>query len=245
MKVRYASINKAGRRSNNEDTFRIIYTPESGRWMGLVADGMGGHALGEVASDTVASTIADYWQKFSNMYDCEDKVIKACKKASVAIDRKSISFNHCQMGTTLVCASVSKNSDGVNIVTIFHIGDSRCYLMRPGYYDYDDINNTDKDNVVYQTHDHINIHYGWETVSKCFFSYRPEVAVPDIVQFEVHPGDRIFLCSDGIYKCIVPNILKARLTDDKSPEEILDGFDFLCERSGDDNYTGIIAFIDE
>ena len=36
--------------------------------------------------------------------------------------------------------------------------------------------------------------------SRCYFSYRPEVAVPDIVQFELKAGDRILLCSDGLYK---------------------------------------------
>ena len=71
-----------------------------------------------------------------------------------------------------------------------------------------------------------------------------EVAVPDIAQFEIQPGDRIFLCSDGLYKCIPPYILKKRLMDDKTPEEILDVFDFLCGRSGDDNYTAIMVRID-
>jgi protein phosphatase len=41
-----------------------------------------------------------------------------------------------------------------------------------------------------------------------------------------------------------PEILKARMTDDKSPEEILDVFDFLCEKNGDDNYSAILIFIE-
>lgn len=239
MKFTYATISKTGRRSNNEDAFKVIEMPKKERWMGIVCDGMGGHAMGEVASETVVKTISDYWGKFSDMYDREEKVIKACKKASTIFDRKSFDL-HAQMGTTMVMASIEGNK-----VTIAHIGDSRCYLIRPGHYDYEDINNTDKDHVVYQTKDHVNINYGWETVAKCFFSYRPEVAVPDIVQFEIQPGDRILLCSDGLYKCIAPNILKERLMDDKTPEEILDAFDFLCERSGDDNYTAIMVRIEE
>ena len=229
MKITYATISKTGRRSNNEDAFKVIEMPEKERWMGIVCDGMGGHAMGEVASETVVREISEYWEKFSNMYDREEKVSKACKRASTAFDRRSYEL-HAQMGTTMVMASIEGNK-----VTIAHIGDSRCYLIRPGHYDYEDINNTDKDHIVYQTKDHVNINYGWETVSKCFFSYHPEVAVPDIVQFEIRPGDRILLCSDGLYKCIAPNILKNRLMNDKTPEEILDVFDFLCERSGDDN----------
>ena len=76
------------------------------------------------------------------------------------------------------------------------------------------------------------------------FTCKPEAAAPDIVQFEVKPGDRILLCSDGLYKSMPPEILKERLMDDKTPEEILDVYDFLCEKNGDDNYTGILVEIE-
>lgn len=221
MKISYATISKTGRRSKNEDALRVIDMPEKGRWMGIVCDGMGGHAMGEVASSTVVKVISDYWEKFSKMYDREEKVIKACKKASVAFDQRSFEL-HAQMGTTMVMASIEGNK-----VTIAHIGDSRGYLLRKGYTDWKafaetaDMTHIEKD-IVYQTQDHVNIQYGWETVAKCFFSFRPEVAVPDIVQFEIQPGDRILLCSDGLYKCIAPNILKEHLMDDKTPDAILD-----------------------
>lgn len=238
MRISYMTISKTGRRSNNEDAFKVIDMQEKGRWMGIVCDGMGGHSMGEVASATVVKAISDYWEKFSNMYDREEKVLKACKKASVAIDRESFK-RHCQMGTTMVMASIEGNK-----VTIAHIGDSRCYLIRPDHYDYEDINNTGKDHMLYQTKDHVKTNFGWETVAKCFFSYRPEVAVPDIVQFEIQAGDRIFLCSDGLYKYIPSDILKQHLLEDKAPEDILDVFDFHCERNGDDNYTAIMVRID-
>lgn len=237
MKITYATISKTGRRANNEDAFKVIDMPEKERWLGIVCDGMGGHAMGEVASETVVKAISDYWEKFSNMYDREEKVIKACKRASTALDRVSFK-HHCQMGSTLVMASIERSK-----LTISHVGDSRCYLLRPGHYDYDDINNIEKDHVLYQTKDHVKTDFGWETVAKCFFSYRPEVAVPDIVQFELQPRDRIFLCSDGLYKCIEPNILKEILMSEKSPEEILDVLDSHCERNANDNYTAIIAIV--
>lgn len=238
MKVNYATISKAGRRSYNEDCFNIIDSPEKDRWMGIVCDGMGGHAMGDVASKTVVKAISDYWEKFSNMYDREEKVVKACKKATVAVDLLSSKL-YAQMGTTMVMVSIEGN-----IATIAHIGDSRCYLLRQGHYDYDDINNTDKDHVVYQTKDHVRLDFGWEVVEKCFFSYRPEVAIPDILQLEVQTGDRIFLCSDGVYKCIAPNVLKEMLLEDKTTGEILDMIDSICERNGDDNYTAIMAIVE-
>jgi protein phosphatase len=41
-----------------------------------------------------------------------------------------------------------------------------------------------------------------------------------------------------------PEILRARVMDEKTPEEILDVLDFLCEKHGDDNYTAILAFVE-
>ena len=117
-----------------------------------------------------------------------------------------------------------------NKVTIAHCGDSRCYLLRDG-------------GVVHQTQDHSDPYMGSEVVTKCFFSMASEVAVPDFAQFEVKSGDRIFLCSDGVYKSMVPQILTARLQDNKPLEEVVDVIKFLCEKYSKDNYTGILAEI--
>lgn len=111
-------------------------------------------------------------------------MIEACKVAYDALDTPS-RICHIMMGTTMVMASVEGN-----IITIAHCGDSRCYLLRDG-------------TVVCQTKDHADTHCGSESVTRCFFSFFPEAAVPDIVQFAVKRGDRIFLCSDGVYKVTV------------------------------------------
>ena len=78
MKIKYATISKTGRRSNNEDCFNVLEMPEHNRFMGIVCDGMGGHSFGEVASRA------------------------ACK----AINQKSYDLSHAEMGTTMVMASI-------------------------------------------------------------------------------------------------------------------------------------------
>lgn len=223
MEIKFATISKTGNRRNNEDSFEVIEMPEQKRWMGIVCDGMGGHAHGEIASETVCSVISDYWKEHVSTPDCVSKVTAACKKASHAMDLRTRDLHHTQMGTTMVMASVESD-----VVTIAHIGDSRCYLQRQG------------EGLVYQTKDHIRLDFGWEVVAKCFFSYRPDVAIPDVVQFRLLPGDRILLCSDGIYKSIAPDILQAMMMEAKPLEEILAGFDMLCEKQGDDNYTAVL-----
>lgn len=228
MNIQYTTLSERGRRPVNEDAFRVSYTPDSERWMGIVCDGMGGHAMGEMASEMVIAKIIDYWGQHMDEQDSEDKVLKACKKASVAMDEKATLLHHCEMGTTMAMVSIEGNT-----ATMAHIGDSRCYLIRK--------DENGKAQVVYQSQDHHKA--GGVLISRCFFSYKPEIAVPDVAQFEVKTGDRILICSDGLYSCVYPHILVERMMDDKSPEDILDVFDFLCERSGDDNYTAILAKI--
>ena len=53
MKIHYATISETGKRQNNEDAFRIVNSEDGNRWLAVVCDGMGGHAMGEVASETV------------------------------------------------------------------------------------------------------------------------------------------------------------------------------------------------
>lgn len=226
MKIKYATISKTGRRTNNEDYVSVIdRIEEEERWLGVVCDGLGGHAMGEIASETVGKAIVKYWQTQSNGSPT-DNATKACSSASAELNRRADGMNHVKMGSTLVMASIEGNT-----ATITHCGDSRCYLMRG-------------DRVLYQTKDHVEYSFGWEMISRCFFSYRHEAAIPETAQFEIKPGDRILLCSDGLYKGIPPEILEARMMDDKSPEEILDVFDFLCEKNSDDNYTAILAIVE-
>lgn len=181
--------------------------------------------MGEIASEIVGKAVCGYWERSADG-DLADKARKACRSASAKLNQVAFDMFHLQMGTTLVMASIENG-----IITITHCGDSRCYLMRG-------------DDLVYQTRDHVGDSFGQEIVTKCFFSYKPEAADPDIAQFGIKSGDRILLCSDGLYKSMPPEILKARMMDDKTPEELLDVFDFLCEKNGDDNYTAILAFVE-
>lgn len=225
MKVEYTEFSETGKRRVNQDVYRIVNMPEFNRTLMIVCDGMGGHSMGDMAAETVCNAICEFWNNNTDIQDSEAKVRDACKVASDALYKRSRVVRSIEMGTTMVMASVEGN-----IVTIAHCGDSRCYLLRDG-------------DVVYQTLDHADPHWGSEVVTRCFFSMNPEVAVPEVARFEVQPGDRIFLCSDGVYKAMAPQILTARLQDDKPLEEVVDVIKFMCEKFSTDNYTGILAVV--
>ena len=227
VKIQYATISETGKRKNNEDAFRMISMSDGNRWLAVVCDGMGGHDKGEVASETVADAIVNYWRKAVDEIDSKDKVEKACLKARVALDDCAFNMGHVKMGTTMVMASIEGDT-----VTIAHLGDSRCYMMRPAV------------GLLYLTKDHIRMECGWEIIDRCFFTYRPEVCEPEVVQFKLEKGDRIMLCSDGLYKCMTNKIFLANMMDEKSLDEILDAYRIHCERQGDDNYTAVLIAVE-
>ena len=220
QKYMYTVFSETGKRIANQDICRVVEMPEENRCLLVVCDGMGGHAMGDAAAETVCNAVCNFWEDNPGKSDCEEKVLTAFAHASEALYYRSRMVRPIEMGTTLVMASVENNT-----VTIAHCGDSRCYLLRNG-------------EVVHQTTDHSRP--GTEIVTRCFFSMDPEVAIPDITRIEVEKGDRIFLCTDGVYKAMAPQILAARLQDNKKLENVVDVIKFMCEKFSTDNYSGIL-----
>lgn len=222
--VKYASFCECGIRSNNEDYCQVVANPEVGRYLFVVCDGMGGHAMGEVASQVVGSAICEYWERASFEEGVEPVLQTSFKLASDALDAKANVLHKVEMGTTLVLAAIDSNQ-----LYIAHSGDSRAYLLQ-------------NEEVAYQTKDHVEHSVWGDFINRSFFSYQREKADVEIHQFELNPGDRILLCSDGVCQFIAPDILTRRSMDDKSPEDIIDVILFLCEKFSKDNYTAILAY---
>lgn len=223
-KMRYASFSETGERTNNEDYIQITDNPDDGRYLFVVCDGMGGHAMGEVASQVVGSTICEYWEQASFDEGMEPVLKTAFKLASEVLGAKADVLHKVEMGTTLVLAAI----DG-NLLTIAHAGDSRAYLLQDG-------------EVTYQTQDHVDHSVWGDFINRSFFSYQREKADVEMHQFELNAGDRILLCSDGVCQFIAPDILTRRSMGDKSPEDVIDVILFLCEKFSKDNYSAILVY---
>lgn len=226
--IKYTAFSECGVRRDNEDYCQVVVNPDEERYLFVVCDGMGGHAMGEVASQVICTTICDYWNSVLVDSDTETVLKKAFHRASEALDAKADVLHKVEMGTTMVLAAIYNDK-----ITIAHCGDSRCYLLRPNV------------GVVYRTEDHVE-HSMWGVyINRSFFSYHRQNANVEIRQFDLQPGDRVFLCTDGVSSYVNPDILRDRLMDDKSPEEVADIVKFLCEKSNTpDNYSGILVFND-
>ena len=223
--IRYTTFSECGNRRNNEDFCQVVAEEDKDRYLFVACDGMGGHSFGETASEVVCSAICEYWELASFQNGVEPVLKVAFQLVSEALDVKADVLHHAEMGTTMVLAAIDGNQ-----VTIAHCGDSRGYVLRQG------------EGCIYQTEDHINHSVWGDFINRSFFSYHPEKADVEVRQFDLQIGDRLFLCTDGVSSYVDPDILKQRLMDDKSPEEVVDVVKFLCERSSRDNYTGILVY---
>lgn len=225
MNIEYSTFNETGRRRDNQDHIQIFFDPEKSRAGFILCDGMGGHAHGGLAARIVATSIARDIKQ--NPPADRTGIHAMISRASWTIDTIAEVYGGAKMGTTMVMAYIEGDE-----VTIMHCGDSRCYV-----YDADK-------NIKYVTADHNAGDYMGAPITRCFFSGQPEKAEPDVKTFKAAPGDRIFLCSDGVYPCMAPDILRDRLMDDKPIDDIMDTFKFMCEKFSDDNYSGIMIKID-
>lgn len=226
-KIRYASFSECGVRHNNEDYIQIVSDPHQGRHLFVVCDGMGGHSYGEEASQVVGSAICEYWGQASFADGVEPVLQTAFRLASEALDAKADDLHKAEMGTTLVLAAIDGNK-----LTIAYAGDSRAYFLR-------------KEKVVYQTQDHVSHSVWGDFIDRSFFSYHREKADVEIHHFELEPGDRILLCSDGVCQFMAPDLLTRRSMMDKTPEDVLDIILFLCEKFSKDNYSAILVYYEQ
>ena len=225
MEIEYSTFSETGRRRENQDHIQVFVDMDKDRAAFILCDGMGGHAHGHLAARIVSTSIAKDIKH--NSPKVENNVHDMISRASWALDTMADVYGCAEMGTTMVMAYIEGND-----MTIMHCGDSRCYVC-----------DADK-NIKYVTADHNSGDYIGAPITRCFFSGHPEKAEPDVKTFKVSPGDRILLCSDGVYPCMAPDILRDRMMDDKPIEDIMDTFKFMCEKFSEDNYSAILVKID-
>jgi protein phosphatase len=205
MRVRFAGETNVGmKRAHNEDSF---FLPESER-LAIVADGMGGHASGEVASRMAVETIAGFFRATQDeqqltwpfkmdrghRYDV-NRMVTAIKLANLKIHEQAQKDPNCHgMGTTVVATLFA---DGALIVG--HVGDSRLYRRRDGRFE----QITEDHSLL---NDYIKIkHLSAEEIAN--FPHKNVIVralgMKDSVQVDVHIdnprlGDIYVLCSDGL-----------------------------------------------
>lgn len=225
----------------NQDSF--YYDPE-GRFF-IVADGMGGHAGGQEASRIATDTIKDYLlERWDGEENSQELLETALLKANQAILLdQSQHPERSDMGTTVVVL-IFREADLAPWCT--HIGDSRLYRLRGPHLDQITEDHTwvaraMKEGVL--TSDQARVHPWRHVLSQCLG--REDLGQVEAQQFEVQPGDRLLMCSDGLTEELsdhaIAQSLKTIRVNEKAAEDLING---AKSRGGRDNITVVIVTID-
>ena len=236
---RSAAVSHVGKiRSNNQDS------GYAGKHLFVVADGMGGHAGGDVASAIAVKRIAETDKLYTSPNDAEF-ALQAAVLAANALIAETV-FDHAEltgMGTTV--SGILRVGDHVALA---HIGDSRIYRWRDGK-----LEQITKDHTFVQrlvdsgriTHEEASVHPRRAVLMRVLgdVDASPEL---DSTVLPTQPGDRWLLCSDGLSSYVSEEKIAAVMA---STPDALDAAEQLVKDSLDqgapDNVTVILMDVDD
>jgi len=230
-------------RELNEDYAFLSEQFQNGLLLAIVADGMGGHLAGEVASKTAVEAIKEELLPLITqdltIDEYKDTLEKAIFAANQSVYSKSKNDDGYKgMGTTIVAAIISSDW-----VVLAHIGDSRAYLLG------EDIKQLTSDhslvNELFQngqiSEEEALVHPQKNILTRALGT-DIDVKV-DITQVDWNKGESLILCSDGLTNLVSDNLLfEVVLGNGSKIEEKIDKLVFLAnEAGGDDNISIILA----
>jgi protein phosphatase len=221
------------RARNNEDAMLLLAQEH----LYVVADGMGGHAGGEIASqlaiEALAATFVDEDASPISMPNVPPRAMQLVQGFAAANEaiRSNASKNPrlFEMGTTVVAARFIPRKGRVYIG---HVGDSRCYRLRGGKFEQ-------------VTRDHTMAEYGLSgkdarRLTRAVGSNG--IVEADLVVLRPHDQDVFLLCSDGLTKALTDEMIAAILTKEPDPETAARELILYARaRKASDNVTAIVV----
>ena len=241
MTVKQPSLRIAGDthvgnvRTTNEDS--MIVDHQLGLY--VVLDGMGGANAGDIASQTARDAIGTFVQQRRLTMEPKQLLESAIQYGSATV------FSAAQqqrerhgMGTTCVACLVIDPKRAI----IAHVGDSRAYLLRHGR-----LQSLTRDHTIVEelvergvlAADEADRH-PYKNVLSRNLGARPETRV-DVLELEIKPGDRIMLCSDGLYGYASNDGMQYLLGSGDAPETVArDLIDLALRGGGGDNVSVIV-----
>ncbi len=234
LKLVAAGVTDVGRvRDGNEDDLLV----DARTSLVAVADGMGGHRAGEVASATALEALR---AAVANGQPIRD----AIAVANAAVVEKSTSDPELQgMGTTVTAGTLA--SGGTLLVG--HVGDSRAYLVRDG-----ELSQVTKDHSLVEemvregelTPEQAEVHPQRSIITRAL-GIDPDVEV-DVYPIELHAGDRILMCSDGLTTMVRPDEIAGILGREDDAEQAAQQLvDAANAAGGEDNVTALVVDVVE
>lgn len=255
MRAVAAGLTDVGlQREHNEDSFAVVPVHD----LFVVADGMGGHQAGDVASKMATQTITDFFETVTtedvtwpfsfdpSLSEEENRLVTGVRLANRQIvELGNNSAEHQGMGTTVVASLFSPRRGRLYIA---HVGDSRAYRIRGG-----EIEQVTRDHSLVNDYIAAMPDMSEEQRSELpknvitrALGMQEQVSV-DIGSFDAHVGDVYLLCSDGLSGMVDDDELCRIVTE--SSDDLMKVCQLLVntanEHGGEDNITAVVIRIDE
>jgi serine/threonine protein phosphatase PrpC len=202
-------------------------------WLFAVADGLGGHVAGDIASTTAIDAVKPYDRQV-DPDDLAETLGRAINDANDALRRRIRDEpQQAGMGTTMVALMWSGDA-----AALANVGDSRAYLMRG------------RRDLVQISEDHTYQHLvaGAATVPTLpekitrFLDGRQDGRSADVTRHELHAGDRILLCSDGLSSYVPHAVIENTLRTEDDPAQAVNVLvKSALDNSGRDNVAVLIV----
>ncbi len=254
MRAIAAGMSDVGlQREHNEDCFAVVPKHE----LFIVADGMGGHRAGDVASRLASESITDFFQRTESddvtwpfhfdteLSDEENRLMTAIRLANRQIYEHSVRSRDLRgMGTTVVGALFSPKK---RRMFIGHVGDSRAYRVRDG-----EIQQLTRDHSLLNDYlaampdmpDEQKSELPKNVITRAL-GMQDNVEV-DLLNDEARVNDTYVLCSDGLSGMVSDEDILAVVEKLKEPREICDRLVTMAnEHGGEDNVTAVVVRIVE
>lgn len=249
------SFSEIGKKDNQEDyLYPDLSAIAKDQKFFVLCDGMGGHENGEVASQTVATALGNYFELNQNISITKEIFCEALDSAYAALDAKDNPDSVKKMGTTMTCLCL--NDDGALLA---HIGDSRIYHIRPSLFD----RKSGRLGILFQTSDHSLVNdllkigelteeearnYPHKNIiTRAMQPNQERRAKADICQLQdIKKGDYFFLCCDGVLEQLTNEQLCEILANKKlRDQKKLDAIKSVCNGKTRDNYTCWLIPVDK
>ncbi|MCK0116048.1 protein phosphatase [Isoptericola sp. CG 20/1183] len=235
LALRYAARSDVGLvRQNNQDS------AYAGPNLLVVADGMGGHAGGDIASSLAIAALAPLDESEHGPQEALADLERTVEQARQDLVHASeVDPDLAGMGTTVTALLRSGNT-----LAMAHLGDSRAYLLRDGALNQVTVDHTFVQHLVDTgriSPDEAETHPQRNVVMRVLGDFDVDLT-PDMSVREARPGDRWLLCSDGLSGFVPIEQITQVLAECESPDEAADLLVTLAMTAGStDNITVVVA----
>src|SRR2546423_7268580 len=226
-------------RKGNEDSLHASANAHRGLF--IVADGMGGHAAGEVASEMAVEMVSHDLADLNDLEapDAHGKVARALRDANRAVyERTRTERDKLGMGSTVSALLLSETR-----YVVGHVGDSRIYLVRDGQ-----MRQLTKDHSLVQeqvdagllTPEQARRHPQSNVITRCI-GMAGEIE-PDVFEAEARAGDSVLISVDGMTGLVDDRRIQQLLLSRAKPERIVDALIQEANvNGGNDNITAVVV----